>query len=302
MDFFRQRLQPPTAPDHPVNVLLVLLAAVLVCGLVARLLGEAIAMSMGSSLEALLAPDKTSWNPTERLGLRALNLLVHLATFTLSAWLTGRLFYRPHTPAYFGLDKPPAPLSVGHTALFMLAALPMAQVAYWLNRHAPLPSWMRGAEKAQNEMVEAMLQMDNAGELVIALLVLAVVPALGEELLFRGVVQQQLGRWLRRPTLSIWITAFLFSLVHWQFEGFLPRFLLGAALGYLFVWSRNLWLPIIGHFCFNGIQVLGKWWMGDEIAILDEQQLTPPNLWLSLGAALLMAAAGAQLRKSNPSP
>lgn len=299
MDFFRQRLQPPTAPDHPVNVLLVLLAAVLVCGLAGRLLGEAVAMAMGSSLEELLAPDKTAWNPAERLALRTLNLLVHLSTFALPAWLTGRLFYRPDTAAYFGLSKPPASAAAGQAVLFMLAALPLAQATYWLNRQAPLPSWMRGAEKAQNEMVAAMLQMDNASELLIALLVLAVVPALGEELLFRGVVQQQLSRWLRHTSPGIWLTAFLFSLVHWQFEGFLPRFLLGAALGYLFHWSRNLWLPIIGHFCFNGIQVLGKWWMGDEIAILDEQQLTPPNLWLTLGALLLMALTGTQLRKTG---
>jgi membrane protease YdiL (CAAX protease family) len=98
--------------------------------------------------------------------------------------------------------------------------------------------------------------MKQPVDLIINLIVLAIIPAFAEELLFRGCIQQVLKEWSKNAHVAIWGTAILFSFVHFEFYGFLPRMLLGALLGYLFYWSGNLWVPIIAHLVQNGGQVV----------------------------------------------
>jgi membrane protease YdiL (CAAX protease family) len=84
---------------------------------------------------------------------------------------------------------------------------------------------------------------------------IAVLPAVGEELLFRGVIQKLFSKITRSHHWGIWISAILFSALHLQFYGFIPRLLLGAMFGYLLVWSGSLWLPILAHFINNAAAV-----------------------------------------------
>ena len=97
---------------------------------------------------------------------------------------------------------------------------------------------------------------------MVNILIIAVIPALGEELLFRGVIQQLFLKWNGKVHLSIWLTAFIFSAVHMQFLGFFPRLILGAVLGYMLVWSGSLWLPIIAHFTNNAFAVVVTYFIG----------------------------------------
>ena len=99
-----------------------------------------------------------------------------------------------------------------------------------------------------------------------------------------------LTKTLRNDDVAIWVTAFLFSMMHMQFEGFIPRFLLGAILGYLFSWSRNLWVPIAAHFFFNGIQVVVKYLAGDLLDNYEAGTSGDPG-WL-LGLASLVLTLG----------
>ena len=87
------------------------------------------------------------------------------------------------------------------------------------------------------------------------LVAVAIVPAIGEELLFRGLIQKYFRQIFGNPHAAIWVTAILFSAFHLQFYGFLPRMLLGAFFGYLFYFSRNLGYAIIAHFINNGFTV-----------------------------------------------
>jgi hypothetical protein len=106
------------------------------------------------------------------------------------------------------------------------------------------------------------MKHDSAGLLALNLLVIAILPALGEELIFRGVMQKILADVFRKKYLAVWITAFFFSFVHLQFYGFLPRLILGLAFGYLYLWSASLWLPIIAHFVNNAVPTLGAYFHG----------------------------------------
>ena len=96
----------------------------------------------------------------------------------------------------------------------------------------------------------------------------AVLPAIGEELLFRGVIQKIFINWTKNAHWGIWISAILFSAMHLQFYGFVPRMLLGVAFGYLLVWSGSMWLPIAAHFFNNGIAVIAMY-------LIDKGLLSP---------------------------
>jgi membrane protease YdiL (CAAX protease family) len=86
--------------------------------------------------------------------------------------------------------------------------------------------------------------------------VVAVLPAIGEELLFRGIVQNELKALFGNPHVAIWFAGFLFSFVHFQFFGFFPRMLLGVVLGYLYHWSGNILIPMFLHFMNNAITLI----------------------------------------------
>jgi hypothetical protein len=146
------------------------------------------------------------------------------------------------------------------TVLLVLAIMllinPFIAFIYEWNMSLNLPDWMMNYDEKAEELTRLFLQMNSLGDLAFNLLVIAIVPAIGEELLFRGYLQQTFTKWLGKPHLAIIITAVLFSAIHLQFQGFLPRFALGIVLGYLLYWSGSLWLPIVAHLFNNAIAVI----------------------------------------------
>jgi membrane protease YdiL (CAAX protease family) len=114
---------------------------------------------------------------------------------------------------------------------------------------------MKQMEEDAKLLTEGFLRMNNIGDLLFNLFLIAIIPAIGEEMFFRGVIQKKLKNILRNPHIAILITSFIFSAIHMQFFGFLPRFFLGIILGYLFYYSGSLWMPIIAHFINNALFV-----------------------------------------------
>ncbi len=117
-------------------------------------------------------------------------------------------------------------------------------------------NWARTYEDRAEELTKFMTQFSSIGEFLLAFFVIAILPALGEELVFRGLLQPQLFRATKNIHVAIWLTAILFSAFHLQFFGFVPRMLLGALFGYLYYWSGNLLMPMFAHFVNNGFSVL----------------------------------------------
>ena len=140
-------------------------------------------------------------------------------------------------------------------AIMMLITPFIALLLEW-NMMIPLPEWLLHFDVNSEAIVFAFLQMSNYSDLLFTLLVVAVIPGIGEELLFRGYLQQKIGVWTGNIHSSIIITAFLFSAIHFHFQGMFPRFVLGMLLGYLFYWSNSLWLPILAHFVNNAQAVI----------------------------------------------
>jgi hypothetical protein len=115
--------------------------------------------------------------------------------------------------------------------------------------------WMKQSEQLADKVTKLFLITNSSGVWLVNLLVMALLPALGEEMLFRGLIQRYMIGLTRNTHAAIWITACIFSAFHLQFYGFIPRLLLGALLGYLFVWSGNLWVPVLVHFINNALGV-----------------------------------------------
>ncbi|WAC41781.1 CPBP family intramembrane glutamic endopeptidase [Pedobacter sp. SL55] len=120
---------------------------------------------------------------------------------------------------------------------------------------ASVERWMRAMEDSAAKATEAILKMKNVGDLVVNLLVIAVTPAICEELIFRGAVQRTVFRIKSNPHVAIWISAIIFSAIHFQFYGFLPRLLLGAAFGYVYYFTGSIWYAVFAHFLNNAYAV-----------------------------------------------
>ena len=167
----------------------------------------------------------------------------------------------------------------------MPLALPSVNWLKSLNDMVVLPHFMSGVElwmqqmEHQSELLtEKFLGVSSYSALALNLLVMAAIPALGEELFFRGILQTVLGEKLNRH-LAVWITAFIFSAIHLQFYGFLPRFLLGAALGYLFLFSGSIWASIVAHFINNALAVLLFFLTFNGYLTFDMDALGTQNTW-----------------------
>jgi membrane protease YdiL (CAAX protease family) len=137
-------------------------------------------------------------------------------------------------------------------------------------------------------MLKALLRMDNLGELLANLTVIALLPAIGEEIVFRGVVQQQLMRRIANPWVALAVSSAIFSFFHFQFEGFLPRLILGFLLGWLYWKTQNFWVPVLAHFFNNGLQVVGQYLYGKEVSTIDfEQDIQVPWFAAAISAFLV---------------
>lgn len=140
--------------------------------------------------------------------------------------------------------------------------------------------WAREQEDKMMGMTKLLTNFDSTTELIIGLIVIAIIPGIGEELVFRGLIQNELRRSTRNIHLAIWISAFLFSAIHMQFFGFVPRLLLGAFFGYLYYWSGNLLIPMVAHFFHNGftLVMIHLYNQGSSSVNMDSEESAPVYL------------------------
>lgn len=157
----------------------------------------------------------------------------------------------------------------------MLAAFPLINFLTELNSGLQFPiesinHWIHATEKSAEKLIAAFIATDSFAGFLFNLALLALTPAIAEELLFRGTMQPLMLRAFKQNVhLAVWVTAFWFSFIHLQFLGFFPRLFLGAILGYAAHWSGSLLLPMLGHFVFNGLAVTLAYFIGIETITKD---------------------------------
>ncbi|MEZ5042551.1 MAG: type II CAAX endopeptidase family protein [Saprospiraceae bacterium] len=281
----------PTPSKIPLLMVFIFLFISMVIGaLLGSLLSLLMSQVWGISLTAMQEIN-TQTPLSERQFFRTVNLLSHLATFTLPALITAYLFYKREWLSKLHLAKSPTLFFIFGGIIWLLLSFPFTQVSFWVNQQLPLPEWATSLENQAEDMIAGLLTMNSIWELFFTLAVMALVPAIGEELVFRGIIQRELVKRMKYPHAAIWIASFIFSAFHFQFEGFIPRLILGAVLGYLYYWSRNLWIPILIHLFYNGMQIVAYYLYKAEMENLSGQT-EMPNLWLGLGSLLFLIAGG----------
>ncbi|MFK7774030.1 MAG: lysostaphin resistance A-like protein [Saprospiraceae bacterium] len=212
-------------------------------------------MNLSDSLASLTSDSGTSVRDFIRTNL----LINHLTTFVIPGIVFSYFFYKKKWASFLRIDKFPKVYNLLLGSMLILAAFPLAQFVFWLNMKIPMPSFLVEMEEGTAEMVRNLLLVDQPHELWFNLFIIAVIPAIGEEFIFRGILQKKLVEQLKNPHVAIWLAALIFSAIHMQFQGFLSRMLLGGILGYLYHWTGNLWVPIFAHLINNAVQIVGQY-------------------------------------------
>lgn len=215
-------------------------------------------------------------------------LLIQAIAFLLPAVVFLRVFYPTGWKGFLSAAPPRHIISFVVALFALFAAYPLVELASEINLMIPLPDFLREMDANTTDVIGDALVMHTFGDFAITLILVGILPGITEELVFRGLLQNQVAEWVRNPVVAVWIAACIFSSVHMQFEGFLPRLVLGALLGYLYIWSKSIWVPILVHASNNGIQVAVLYFTGLDLSTMDSEQTMDLNTWVIIGSAGLL--------------
>jgi membrane protease YdiL (CAAX protease family) len=178
-------------------------------------------------------------------------------------------FYKKDTVRFLWTNRKIrfTPLVLSTITVFTI--IPFITILVRLNYSIEFPTWLselegyfkKGEENAQ-QLTSFLLSFSESKDIIIAIFIMAIIPGILEELFFRGIVQIQLQSILQNGHLAILLGAFLFSFFHFQFYGFIPRLIFGVLLGYIFLWSNNIWYSCAAHVTNNLMGVLGSYFFG----------------------------------------
>jgi membrane protease YdiL (CAAX protease family) len=217
------------------------------------------------------------------------------------AWL-----FSDNYKTYLQIDTPIQLPVAGLAMLGMLVAIPVINWTYAMNQQMVFPAalkgleeWMRSMEELNGQALEKMLYVRNGWDLVFNLVIVCILAAVGEEFMFRGMLQNIFSKTIRNPHIIIWAVAILFSTIHFQFYGFIPRLLLGAYLGYLVYYTRNIWIPILAHFTNNCFSLITSTIYQDTPEAAEQADAIGygSTWWLSVASLALFVLIFAEIRK-----
>lgn len=186
---------------------------------------------------------------------------------------------------FYGFKRPSVKF-LGLVILIMICAMPALEWIGLTNQKMVLPGfmksielWMKQAEESAAQTTMILLKMDHFGIYLLNLAMIGLLPAICEEMMFRGAIQRCFGKMFKNPHVAIWFSAFLFSAIHMQFYGFFPRLLLGAGFGYIYFWTGSLWYTIFAHFLNNAYAVTTAWYMQKNNIPLSQADQTSNFAW-----------------------
>ena len=249
-------------------LIMIILVSVLFTFLIGILIGLPF---FGMDILNLLSEASSMDNPDAIALMKYFQVVSQAGMFIIPSIVFSLLVTR-HVGQYLNLDKFPNAFSLIPGLILIFTILPGINWLAEINQTMTLPEWMSGVENWMREseesaarLTEAFLKTHTVSGLLLNLFMVAFLAAIGEELLFRGILLKILNNWFRNTHLAIWVSAILFSMLHLEFFGFLPRLVLGALFGYLLVWSGSLWLPIMAHFVNNAAAVMVYFFYNKEI-------------------------------------
>jgi len=230
---------------------------------------------------------------------KLMQILGSVGTFIIPAFLFSYLFEGDFL-SYYKFRNPTGMTPMILVVLMMVSVIPFINYTAEINMRMVVPikaldQLLHNMEDAAEEMLVAFTATKSIGGLLINLLMIGVIAALGEELIFRGLLQRLMIGMVKNIHLAVAITAILFSAFHFQFFSFLPRFILGLILGYMMYYGRSIWYPILAHFVNNAMGVVYYYFnsRGSADDMLEEigtSTLIPVAAVISLALFLLFGA------------
>jgi len=279
--------------------ILVLLGNVILGALLAALFSVVVAVLWGYDFTAL-ANIVSGNNPDTDVNLIRLILALNQAfTFLLPGLLTAYIIYNKSWIRSLFLNTSPSNKNWVIAVVILLCSLPLVQYTYFINKMLPLPQAWLEQEESTEALLKLIMTYTSSYEVFINLFLIAVLPALGEEIIFRGLLQKNIEWFSKNGHLAVWISALVFSAIHFQFAGFIPRMILGGILGYLFYFTRNLWVPIIAHFFNNGAQVIADFFYKEELSTLDVDGVESVPWYAAIISFVLVITLLRLLQKNN---
>lgn len=279
-------------PLHQFLILIsVALASFFLLGLVFTLL-----LSKITGIGILEMSDPANWNyqdPRVLTLIRGMQLVQFISLFLVPAIICARLFSH-NSKQYLGLRAPSINMYFLVGIAIMLLSLPFVNLLGQLNQSIPLPKdlaeWMKKQEDEAARTIKALLSRRTVGDLILNIFFIAGLAAVGEELLFRGLVQRILSRLFKSAFAGILVAAIIFSAMHMQFYGFFPRLILGIVLGYIYWYSGSLWVAMLAHFVYDAFLIVLVYF--NPSSLTDDNTLALNNLALagalSLGAVIAL--------------
>lgn len=247
-----------------ISVILILLTATLGFVVIGPLIGFLVAMPFydGTIFDLTSKLTDPAAHPEIRLP-----ILIMQGCATLIGLILIPILYawaiEKNNPVSWITSKATPMVMIVVTALIVISFMAINSIFIEWNANFAFPdflkdfgNWAREQETKAEELTKFFTTFNSTGDFLFGLLVIALLPAIGEELVFRGMLQPEIFRTSGNHHVAIWVSAIIFSAFHMQFFGFVPRMLLGALFGYLYVWSGNLLIPMIAHFVNNGFSVL----------------------------------------------
>lgn len=232
------------------------------------------------------------------------NIVAFIVPVVLLAWLVSE---RPWKELY--LTEPPRIPSVIGVILICVVSVPAMNWLTAVNEAITFPDWLSPLEELLRSMenqaaasTQEIMNETTVGGLIVNILIVGILTGLGEEMFFRGGVQNfiQRGDTPIRPWIAIWVTAVIFSAMHFQFFGFLPRMVLGAYFGYLLVWTRSLWIPVIAHALNNSLALCGGYIINTGKLTEDSFNIGVPGSgteWMAAVSTVMIVVTVAFARK-----
>lgn len=232
--------------------------------IVFSLVGLGLSQLMGKVLYGLSAEQTSQLlnNPSKTaLGINVLrwgNLLQFLAFMALPALLI-TLIAQFKFKEIAGFHFAPKPIKLIGAGLLALGMIPLVALSTEAFKHHPLGDFARAfsmLDTKRQAIFEAMLDMETYKELLVCILILALVPALFEEYVFRGLITNMASNTFRKRRTAIAFQAFVFATIHFSPFEFFGIFVMGLVFGIMYVSTGSLWYSILAHFIFNASTVL----------------------------------------------
>lgn len=282
--------QPDT---HPSIAFLYLLLTVLVGGIIFSFIGLGVGMLIyGTDASQVFVSGMTDLNEESLNMLSVIQIFSALGTFVLPALFLNRLV-RGREPLFNLSMRGDWQLYV-LVVVLMFVYSPFFEWTIVVNEHMSLPEslhgleqWMRAKEDQTAVITDALLSRSSIAAFITNIFMVGILAAFGEELIFRGCLQRIFIRWFGNAHLAIWITAVIFSAIHVQFYGFLPRMLIGALCGYLYFYGKRIWLPILAHFINNATAIVVAFYLTRAGKSLDAWEYHADQWPLALGSFMV---------------